>query len=305
MTRRPTVTGIVATYNEDRNIEACLASLDWCDEIIVVDSFSTDRTPELARVNPKVRFYQREYFGDGSARNWAINQATTDWIFVLDADERCPPALIEEIGRGLASETAVDAYLIRRRTFVLGQRLRFSGWQNDRVVRLARRDRARYSELRVHAKLTTTGPIRMLDHALDHHMVDCFHDYIRRINRYGYWGAAQFWRDGTTPTVSGILIRPPWRFVRTYLLQLGFLDGVRGLTFCFLQAYSTYLKWALLWGWHTNAKRGIAPVLPRFDEDPAVWRGVDDRAAASVSSREAEDPHLTRRPVGSVHATNL
>lgn len=283
MTERPSVTAIVATYNEERNIAACLESLDWCDEIVVVDSFSTDATPDLARRNPKVRFFQREYFGDGSQRNWAINQATSEWVLVLDSDERCPPALAAEIDRLLRTDPAPNAFTIRRRTFVLGRPLKYSGWQNDRVVRLVRRSMARYTRLRVHARLTAPGPAPVLQHRIDHHMVDCFHDYVLRINRYGYWGAAQCWRDGTRPSLTGILIRPPWRFVRTYLLQLGFLDGMKGLCFCMLQAYATYLKWALLWSWHANAARGVAPVLPRFDEDPAVWRGVEDRIGAAAS----------------------
>ncbi|MBM4187453.1 MAG: glycosyltransferase family 2 protein [Gemmatimonadetes bacterium] len=293
MTERASITAIVATYNEERNIEACLASLAWCDEIIVVDSHSTDRTPALARAHSKVRFFQREYLGDGSQRNWAINQATTEWIMVLDSDERCPPELAAEIDGLLRSTPVANAFTIRRRTYVLGKQLRYSGWQNDRVVRLARRALARYTRLRVHAKLEASGPSPVLGHAIDHHMVDCFHDYVLRINRYGYWGAAQSWRDGVGQSLPGILIRPPWRFVRTYLLQLGFLDGIRGLAFCILQAYATYLKWALLWSWHANAKRGIAPPLPRFDEDPAVWRGTADHAsrlAAKPSSRTSALP---------------
>jgi glycosyltransferase involved in cell wall biosynthesis len=288
MTLRPTITGIIATYNEEANIAACLASLEWCDEIIVVDSYSTDRTVAIARQHPKVRLFQREYFGDGSQRNWAINHVITDWFLILDADERCRPELAAEIVRLLQSEPAADAFTIRRRTFVLGKRLRFSGWQNDRVVRLGRRNRARYSHLRVHAALTSRGPAPILEGRLDHFMIQCFHDYLRRVNRYGYWGAAQCWRDLTKPRFSGIVIRPAWRFVRTYLVQLGFLDGMRGLTFCMLQGYATYVKWSLLWSWHTNAARGVQPVLPRFDEDPAVWRGVDD--SRSHPARAARRP---------------
>jgi glycosyltransferase involved in cell wall biosynthesis len=272
---RPTVSGIVACRDEETNIEACLESLAWCDEIIVVDSFSTDRTPELARRNPKVRFFQRSYYGDGSQRNWAINAATSNWVLVLDADERCSPALRAEIEMVLGAGPTADAYTIPRRTFVLGAQLRYSGWQNDRVVRLVRRGAGYYSNLRVHARMVTAGPAPRLREALDHHMIECFHHYVRRINQYGFWGAAQAWRDQVRPTISQIAFRPGWRFVRTYILQLGFLDGMRGLTFCALQAYATYLKWSLLWSWHLNAARGIAPALPEFDDDPAVWSGLE------------------------------
>lgn len=292
MSPRQRVTGIVATYNEAANIGPCLASLDWCDELIVVDSFSTDRTVELARANPKVRVFQREYFGDGSQRNWAINQATTEWIIVLDADERCPDPLADEILAVVGSNPVADAFTIRRRTFVLGRELRYSGWQNDRVVRLARRTRARYSNLRVHARLTAAGPAPLLANRLDHFMIECYHDYTRRIARYGYWGAAQSWRDDVPPRISGIAVRPLWRFVRTYFLQLGVLDGTRGLAFCAIQSYATFLKWALLWAWHANALRGIAPALPRFDEDPAVWRGVDDLPVQAVVDTPGRSPRV-------------
>ena len=113
---RPTISGIVACCNEEANIEACLDSLRWCDEIVVVDSFSSDRTPELARQHPNVRFFQRTYFGDGSQRNWAINAATGDWVLILDADERCSPALREEIESVLREEPTADAFTIPRRT---------------------------------------------------------------------------------------------------------------------------------------------------------------------------------------------
>src|SRR5262249_41919046 len=134
------------------------------------------------------RFYERAYYGDGSQRNWAINLATTDWVFVLDADERCPPAVQAEIEQLLRASPGHDAYTLRRRTFFLGRRIRFSGWQNDRVVRLVRRGAGYYSHLRVHAKIVTNRPAPVLKNRLDHHMVDCFHHYVRRVNLYGYWG---------------------------------------------------------------------------------------------------------------------
>jgi len=271
---RRTITGIVACYNEELNIEACLASLDWCDELLVVDSYSTDRTAEIAQLNPKVRFYQHVYYGDGAQRNWAINLVQTDWLLILDADERCSAALRDEIEDLLTSDPAHDAYTIPRKSYFLGRRIRFSGWQNDRVVRLVRRGAGFYSRRRVHAHVMTAGGAPLLRNALDHYMIECFHSYVRRINLYGYWGAAQCWRDGVRAGALKIFLRPATRFVRTYFFQFGFLDGTRGLTFCILQTYASYLKWSLLWSWHVNAARGHAPVLPDFDDDPAVWSGL-------------------------------
>ena len=110
-------------------------------------------------------------------------------------------------------------------------------------------------------------------------MTDTLDEYIRRIEKYSFWGAAQNWKDGKASGPVQILGRSLWRFIRTYVFQLGILDGMHGLVFCMLQGYGTYLKWALLWGWHVNAARGRMPSLPIFDDSEETWRGLDDEAA--------------------------
>jgi hypothetical protein len=110
---------------------------------------------------------------------------------------------------------------------------------------------------------------------MKHFMVDrSFDEYAFRLARYGYWGAAQCWRDGVRCRALDVLLRPAWRFFRTYGLQLGVLDGSRGLVFCMLQSYSTYMKFAILWGWQANAERGVPPQLPDFDEEDSTWQGL-------------------------------
>lgn len=275
-TPRPAVSAIVTTFNEEQNIAACIQSLLWCDEIFVVDSFSTDRTPEIARSFEKVRFFQRTYYGSASQKNWAMDQVENDWILIFDADERCTPALQKEIEALLAAGPAEDAYTIRRRVYFLGRQIRFSGWQHDQVVRLVRKGSARYPNRRVHADMITRGPAPLLRNPMEHYMSDSLDDYIRRIEKYSFWGASQNWKDGKKSGFTEIFGRSIWRFVRTYFLQLGVLDGMHGLVFCMLQAYGTYLKWALLWGWHINASRGVQPKLPIFDEDENTWRGLEE-----------------------------
>ena len=272
---RPKLSGVITSFNEEHNIADCIESMYWCDEIILVDSFSTDRTPEIARSYDKVRFFQRTYFGAGAQKNWALQHVSHDWIFLLDADERCTPALRREIENLLVAGPAHDAYTINRNVFFLGKRIRFSGWQHDRVARLFRRGTAYYENRRVHALLHTSGTAPLLKNAIDHHMVDrSFDEYAFRLARYGYWGAAQCWRDGVRCRGIDVLLRPLWRFFRTYGLQLGVLDGTRGIVFCVLQAYRTYMKFSILWGWQTNAARGIEPQLPAFDEDGSTWEGL-------------------------------
>src|SRR4051794_36504641 len=155
---RPRVSAIITTFNEEANIAGCIESLLWCDEILVVDSFSTDRTPEIVRGFEKVRFYQRTYYGSASQKNWAMDQVTNEWILIFDADERCTPALHKEIQGLLAAGRNFEAYPIKRRFYSLARVTRFSGWQHARGARLARNGSARSPNRRVHADMITKGP---------------------------------------------------------------------------------------------------------------------------------------------------
>lgn len=293
---RPKLSAMITTFNEERHVGPCLESLLWCDEILVVDSHSTDRTLEIIRSyqerHPHLELLQRTYYGAAAQKNWAMDHTTHDWIFILDADERCPPQLRQEIEALLAAEPRHDAYTIRRRVFFLGQVIRFSGWQHDQVVRLVRRGAGRYPNRRVHADMQTQGPAPLLRQRMEHYMVDDFYSYALRLAKYGQWGAAQGWKEGRRSGFIEIFGRPVWRFLRTYLIQGGIFDGLRGLVFCTLQAYSTYVKWSLLWSWRVNAKRGIAPELPEFDTDETTWQGPE-----SDGETTHETPSETMQPL--------
>jgi glycosyltransferase involved in cell wall biosynthesis len=272
---RPPVSGVVTCFNEERQLGACLESLAWCDEIVVLDSHSTDRTPEIARGFPNVRLLERTYYGAAAAKNFALDQTRHEWAFILDADERCPPALRAEVEALLARGPAHGAYAVQRRCFFLGRPIRFSGWRNDRVVRLIRRGAARHANARVHPRVIVQGEAPALRNPLDHFMIEDFHEYLKRMVKYGHWGAAQAWRDGKrASSLADVLFRPAWRFFRTYVLQLGVLDGGVGIAFCLCQAFATYAKWSLLWSWQLDAARGRAPDLPEFDEREETWRGA-------------------------------
>jgi glycosyltransferase involved in cell wall biosynthesis len=272
---RPRVSGLITSLNEEHNIGGCIESLEWCDEIVVVDSFSTDRTPEIAQQYDKVRFFQRNYFGAGAQKNWAIRHLRYDWVFLLDSDERCTPELRREAETLLADGAEHNAYMMNRDVYLLGKRIRYSGWQHDRVARLFRKGTAYYENRRVHSVLHVAGETPVLDHPIEHHMVDrSFDEYAFRLAKYGYWNAAQCWRDGDRTSGIEVMLRPAWRFFKTYILQLGILDGSTGIVFCMLQSYSTYMKFAILWGWQTNDARGIPPSLPEFDEEEDTWDGL-------------------------------
>lgn len=294
MDTRPRISAIITCYNEQDRIAACIKSVDWCDEIIVVDSFSTDDTPRIARNLSGVSFHQHTYFGGAAQKNWAIELARHEWILILDADEHCTPALGEEIRSLLATSTEPDAFTIRRSVFFIGRRIRFSGWQHDRVIRLFRKGTGYYQNRRVHARLVTLGPAPMLKNALDHFMVDSLGEFAHKITRYAYWGAAQYWIDRRSSSLLRIIINPLYRFIRTYFLQLGVLDGIRGLIFCSLQAYGSFLKQTMLWGFKLNTMRGRVPQLPEFEEDPSVWQGLErlerKRSATANKSRAITSP---------------
>jgi len=275
----PRISAVVTTFNEERNIGGCIDSLLWCDEIVVVDSFSTDRTPEIARSYPKVRFFQRPYKGSASQKNWSMDQTRFEWLLILDADERCTPELQAEITALLASGPRAEAFTIKRRAYFMDRVIRFSGWQHDRVVRLVKRGAGRYPNKRVHADMQTRGPAPVLGNQMLHYMVESFDQYLPRIVKYGFWGAAQGWTTERRSGFAEVFGRPLWRFVRMYFFQLGFLDGMPGLVFCMLQAFGTYLKWAILWEWRANAARGHMPKLPEFDEAESVW-AWDDAASS-------------------------
>jgi glycosyltransferase involved in cell wall biosynthesis len=269
--RRP-LSAIVTTYNEAATIADCLHSLTWCDEVLIVDSHSTDGTREIARGFERVRVLERPYFGAASQKNWAIDRCRFDWVLILDADERVTPELRREIESVLSAPDSAGAYTIRRRTFALGKRVRFSGWQHDRVVRLFERRAARYPNRRVHADMRTLDPPSVLDEALDHDMVSCLNEYAERTRRYAHWGAAQLWRDGRRRAgFLEIVVRPAWRFLRTYVFQLGFIEGFRGLVMCGLPAYGTFLKYATVRSWQIQKRQGREPDLPAFDDDPTTW----------------------------------
>jgi len=288
---RPKISAVITSFNEEHNIANCIESLLWCDEIILVDSYSTDGTPEVAQKYDKVRFFQRNYFGAGAQKNWAMQHVQHDWIFLLDSDERCTPKLQNEVVNLLAAGTEHTAFMMNRNVYILGKRIRFSGWQHDRVARLFRKGAAYYENRRVHSVLHTSGETPILENAIEHYMVDrSFDEYAFRLAKYGYWNAAQCWRDGDRTSALEVLLRPAWRFFRTYIWQLGILDGSIGVIFCLLQSYSTYMKFAILWGWQKNNDRGVAilwgwqknndrgvpPMLPEFDEDESTWEGLHE-----------------------------
>lgn len=268
---RQSVSVIITTFNEEVNTAECIESVLWADEIVLVDSFSSDRTVEIASRYP-ITVLQREYFGSAAQKNWAMDRVSHDWVLIIDADERVPEPLAREILTVLAGSPAANGYYIRRENLFIDKVIRHSGWSTDKVVRLFRRDKGRYPNRRVHADLEIEGPVPVLDNPFLHYTFRTFEQYFPKFLNYAEWGAAQAFRDGRRAGMLELAGRPTWRFLRTYFLQLGLLDGRHGFALCALQAFGVFLKYARLWEYGIRAARGEEIRLPAFDEDTSTWK---------------------------------
>jgi glycosyltransferase involved in cell wall biosynthesis len=236
MPERQKLTALIPCFNEEKNMDECLKSVAWADEIFVVDSFSTDKTLEIARKYTD-RIVQHEFINDAVQKNWAIPQATYEWILIVDCDERVTPELKEEILSVLSREHMHDGYWVKRNNYLMNKVVRYSSWGNDTVLRLFRRSKGRYQEQRVHGEimLEDTG---MLNAYLDHHTVASMGEWVNKINRYTLYKAQDKYDKGITFPVPYMLVRPPLRFLKDYVLRLGILDGWRGFLISAMGAFA-------------------------------------------------------------------
>jgi glycosyltransferase involved in cell wall biosynthesis len=272
MARLP-VSAIVTTLNEVETIEACIASIAWADEIYLVDSFSTDGTVDLVRKQfPAVRIEQRKYLGAASQKNFAIDRAAHSWIFYIDADERVTLPLEREILQVLETTPRYWAYSVGRRNFMLGREVRFSGLQRDRVTRLFHREHARYPNRRVHADLEVDGETGTLTRKMDHLYIRSLDHMISKMTRYGNWAGAQAFIEGKQTTVLGTFGHTFGRFFRDYVINLGFLDGSRGIISVGMHVYYTFWKYAKLWEFNQLKRMGKPVPLPDLDEAGERWQ---------------------------------
>ena len=243
---RQALTVLVTSFNEADNIVACLRSVAWADDILLVDSHSTDATLERAR-GLVTRVLSHPYESPARQKNWGLAQALHPWVLILDADERVTPELEEEIRELLAAAPRQDAFWIRRRNTFLGRTIRFGGWGSDRVIRLCRPDRARYPEVLVHEEMVVDGEIGELRGALLHHSVRSLGQYGEKMERFSSLWAEDRYRRGRRASALTVALHTLGRFLRMYVLQGGFLEGGHGLIVALQGSYSVFLKYAKLW----------------------------------------------------------
>ena len=249
MVARTPVSIVIPTRNEALQIGECVRGLAWAEEVIVVDGGSADGTAESARA-AGARVLNGARAGTGgqtiaAQRNAGIAAAAHEWVFALDADERIGPELAAELAATVAAP-AHDAYAVRRRNVFFGKTITRAGWGEDWVVRLFRRER-RFVERRVHEGLEPVADVGRLGAPLAHVPYRDLSHYLQKLDRYATWAAEDLAARGRRPRLSDLLFRPPARFARMYLLQLGVLDGWRGAVLCGLAAVSVFLKYARLW----------------------------------------------------------
>lgn len=232
----------IITKNEAGNIEDCLRSVAWAQEIVVVDQFSTDGTADMAK-RLGARVYQEPWKGFARQKNSAVEKTTGDWILSLDADERIPGPLKEEIEETIDRKDAFHAYFIARKNFFSGQWIRHGGWYPDYCLRLFKKASGRFEERAVHEKVLIEGPTGYLRNPLEHFTYRSVADYLIRMERYSRLAALEIPEAKRPSLWSALTLRPTFTFLNMYLLRAGFLDGKKGLFLAVSYAYYTFLKY--------------------------------------------------------------
>jgi glycosyltransferase involved in cell wall biosynthesis len=242
------ITAIIPSYNEAHNIVEVLKSVDFCDEVILVDSNSTDNTVALAQPYFD-KLLTREYIHSASQKNWAIPQATNEWILLVDADERVTPALKDEIIQLIPKlDTNGHAgYWMGRRNFFMGKQVRYSGWKNDKVIRLFKKSNCKYIDKHVHSEIEADGTVGWLENKLLHYKYVSIDHHVSKLQRYASLQARDFDQKVGKITLFHVVVKPFWGFFKHYIIQLGFLDGFVGFSIAYLRSYGIFMRYVKLW----------------------------------------------------------
>ncbi len=236
----------IIAFNEERNIRECIESVRFCDEVLVVDSGSTDRTAEIAR-ELGARVIVKDWPGHIEQKNFALAEARGEWVLSVDADERVSPALRAEIERELAAGGGPwDGFTMPRLSFYMGRWIRHSGWYPDRKLRLVRRGRARWGGVNPHDRLFCDGPVKHLRGDLLHYSYRDLSDHLRKIDFFTTIAAREKQRRGARGALLRLVFAPPLKFLKAYVWKLGFLDGLPGFVIAALGSAYVFLKYAKL-----------------------------------------------------------
>lgn len=237
---------VIVTKNEEANIEAALDSVKDAAEIVVIDSFSSDRTVEICRKYTD-KVFQKEWEGYARQKQSAVDLAEGPWVFILDADERFTPELKAEVINAI-KEDSHDGFYVPRKNFFMGRWIRHGGWWPDYTLRLFKKHSGKVEDREVHEKVVVNGSAAYLKNPLVHYTYNSVSDYLKRVDIYSTLAAKELKKNGVAPNVLDFLMRPPVTFIKMFFLRFGFLDGRFGLVLAILYSYYTFLKYAKTWG---------------------------------------------------------
>lgn len=245
------ITAIIPTFNEEANIKGAIESCLFADEIIVVDSFSTDKTVKIARSYPEVKVLEHEYKYSAAQKNWTIPQASHEWIFLLDADERTSPELIKEIQDILKHGTQHSAFWIGRKNYFMDQELNFV-WKGDAVIRLFKRDECEYEDKHVHAEILSKGSISRLKNKLKHdtYFGKGLDSHLRKAERYTTWAARDRVNKIKKIGFYHLLVKPLFGFIKRYIISGGIFDGRAGFIISCMGAWNIFIRNVKIWRMH-------------------------------------------------------
>jgi len=249
------VTACVITFNEEKNIKGCLESVVWADEIVVVDSFSTDKTVEICKIYTN-RVFERPWSGFLDQKNFAISQASNDWILSIDADERVSQPLRDEIIEELKGNKDVVGYYIPRHTHYLGRWINHGGWYPNYQLRLFRKDKGRWTGEQLHEKVTVRGKTKVLRGDFLHFTYQNLSDQLKTIDHFSQVSAEIIKKRGVRVTPFHLILRPPIKFLETYIWKQGFRDGIPGLINAIAYSFYVFMRYAKTWEGEKNRKTG-------------------------------------------------
>jgi glycosyltransferase involved in cell wall biosynthesis len=235
------ITGLVITYNEEKNIREVIECLDFVDDIVIVDSLSQDKTVEIALSYPNVKVIRNKFSDFTSQRNIALNNATHNWVLFLDADERITPKLKAEIIAELAKTSTKDAYFFLRKFYFKQKTIHFSGTQTDKNYRLFKKNKAHYvADKLVHETLEVSGTVGILKNTLIHYSYDEYETYKNKMISYGVLKGKELFQKGKRYNIVTHIAKTTFKFFKTYIIRLGIFDGIPGIILCYLQTLSVH-----------------------------------------------------------------
>lgn len=243
------ISALIICFNEEKNIEECIQSVLWCDEIIIIDGFSTDATVSIAEKYP-VKVFLNQWKGYAEQRKFGLSKAGSNWIFSLDADERCPKELSDEIKNYFNGKMTGDedfsGFEIPRKSFFLGRWIKHCGWYPDYQLRLFKKDSVSVKERLVHEGYEVSGAKGKMKNYILHYTVNSISEFANKINHYSDLSAKEK-ANSTEIKISNLFIRPFFEFKKKYIFQLGFLDGIQGLMVSFFHMITKILTYMKIW----------------------------------------------------------